>query len=191
MGTEEKIIYVVVAETVQHPLKRVTDSALYGKKYRGTELDCIKVGLSRTPDTRTIMQIPGRLGAQACHAVRRMGHQMVIDAVKELLLFNGIVKSFKKLKQVVSALGSLVVYEPITTIILSCRDSFELEHTYNLLRDHAGVLAFKFEDTNAAVYCVGCTQPCRGEVTTAFATVPVSKEQVQGYLDYLPLWTPK
>jgi hypothetical protein len=181
LGTEEKIIYVVVAETVQHP----TTTTIVGQRL---------VRLSGVPcgsKTRDIVQIPGRLAAQACHAVRRMGHHMVIDAVKELLLFNGIVKSFKKFKQVISALGSLVVYEPITTIILSCRDSFELEHTYNILRDHAGVLAFKFNDTNAAVYCVGCTQPCKGEVTTAFATVPVDKLQVQGYLDYLPLWTPK
>jgi len=180
MAGEEKIIYVVVAETVQHP----TTTTIIGQHL---------VRLSGVPcgsKTRDIVQIPGRLAAQACHAVRRMGHHMVIDAVKDLLSFANIV-SLKKLKQAIRALGSLVVYEPITTIILSCRDSFELEHTYNLLRDHAGVLAFKFQDTNAAVYCVGCSQPCKGEVTTAFATVPVDKLQVQGYLDYLPLWTPK
>src|SRR5271166_1618101 len=174
---DEKIIYVVVAETVQHPLT----STIIGNRL---------VRLSGIPfgnKTRDIVQIPGRMAAQACHAVRRMGHAMVIDSVRELLDFNGIV-SLKKLKQAIRALGSLVVYEPITTIILSCRDSFELEHTYNLLRDHAGVLAYKFEDTNAGVYCADCTQPCSGEVTTAFATVPVDKQEVQGYLDYLPLW---
>jgi hypothetical protein len=173
--TEEKIIYVVVAETVQHPLVRTISLP-----YRLVRLD----------ETRTIVQIPGRLAAQACHAVRRMGHNMVINAVSELLTFNGIV-SLKKLKQAIFSLRNLVTYQPITTIILSCRDSFELEHTYNLLRDHAGVAAYKFEDTNLDVYCTGCRQPCRGEVTTAFATVPVDKQEVLGYLDYLPLWTPK
>ena len=158
----EKIIYVVVAETVQHPLT----STIIGNHL---------VRLSGVPcgnKTRDIVQISGRLAAQACHAVRRMGHAMVIDSVRELLGFNGIV-SLKKLKQAIHALSNLVVYDPITTIILSCRDSFELEHVYNLLRDHAGVLAYKFNDTNPPVYCIGCSQPCNGEVTTAFATVPV------------------
>src|SRR5271154_6826925 len=128
MACEEKIIYVVVAETVQHP----TTTTIIGQHL---------VRLSGVPcgsKTRDIVQIPGRLAAQACHAVRRMGHHMVIDAVKDLLSFANIV-SLKKLKQAIRALGSLVVHEPITTIILSCRDSFELEHTYTLLRDHAGV----------------------------------------------------
>ena len=164
---DEKIIYVVVAETVQHPLVPT------GKGEKSL----------RTPETQTIVQVPGRLAAQACHAVRRMGHHMVIDAVKELLSFANIV-SLKKLKQAIHALDSLVVYEPITTIILSCRDSFELEHTYNLLRDVNGVLAYKFNDTNPPVYG-------EGEVTTAFATVPVLKCQITGAIDYLPLWTPK
>jgi hypothetical protein len=179
MTGEEKIIYVVVAETVQHPLT----STIIGNR------------LVRLDTTRTIVQIPGRLAAQACHAVRRMGHHMVIEAVKEVLGFNGII-SLKKLKQALRTLTALVVYEPTTTIILSCRDSFELEHTYNLLRDHAGVLAFKFNDTNPLVYCAGCrledySRLCKDMITTAFATVPVTKQEVQGYLDYLPLWTPK
>src|SRR5271166_4170549 len=153
---DEKIIYVVVAETVQHPLT----STIIGNRL---------VRLSGVPfgnKTHDIVQIPGRMAAQACHAVT----------------------SFKKLKQASQSLRNSILYVPTTTIILSCRDSFELEHTYNLLRDHAGVLAYKFEDTNAGVYCADCTQPCSGEVTTAFATVPVDKQEVQGYLDYLPLW---
>src|SRR5271166_1048064 len=172
---DEKIIYVVVAETVQHPLT----STIIGNRL---------VRLSGVPfgnKTHDIVQIPGRMAAQACHAVRRMEHDRVLTGVRDLL--HGVT-SFKKLKQASQSLRNSILYVPTTTIILSCRDSFELEHTYNLLRDHAGVLAYKFEDTNAGVYCADCTQPCSGEVTTAFATVPVDKQEVQGYLDYLPLW---
>ena len=179
---DEKIIYVVVAETVQHPT--VT-----------TIMDKRLVRLSGVPfgdKTHDIVQIPGRMAAQACHAVRRMGHNMVLNMVLNAvydLLCN--IHSLNKLKFLISSLRNVITYQPTTTIILSCRDSFELEHAYNLLRNHAGVLAYKFEDVNPPVYCLGCSQPCNGEVTTAFATVPVSKQQVLGYLDYLPLWTPK
>jgi len=163
MTGEEKIIYVVVANTVQHPLV----SCGRGEKSL------------RTPATRTIEQIAGRQIAQACHAVRRMGHSMVIRAV--LSLFTNWKRGLSHLR---SAISLKINYEPITTIILSCRDSFELEHTYNLLRDVAGIEAFKFNDTNPAVYG-------EGEVTTAFATVPVLKHQITGAIDYLPLWSPQ
>jgi hypothetical protein len=53
MTNDEKIIYVVVAETVQHPLT----TTIIGNH------------LVRLDTTRTIVQIPGRLAAQA-HTVR-------------------------------------------------------------------------------------------------------------------------
>lgn len=164
MASEEKRIYVVVANTVQHPLQR-------GER-----------GWSRIPrDTRDIVQPAGRQIAQACHAVRRMGHSMVIRAVL------GLFTNWKRghhLSHLRSAISFKINYEPITTIVLSCRDSFELEHVYNLLRDQVGVEAFKFNDTNPDAYG-------EGEVVTAFATVPVESYKMVGVLDYLPLWSPE
>ncbi len=162
---EEKRIYVVVANTVQHPLLG------YGND-KGR-------GLLRVADTQTIVQPAGRQIAQACHAVRRVGHSMVIRAV--LHLFTNWKRGLSHLR---SAISLNIHYEPTTTIVLSCRDSFELEHVYNLLRDVAGVEAFKFHDTNFEVYG-------EGEVTTAFATTPVEPKEVTGVLDYLPLWSPQ
>ena len=69
--SDEKIIYVVVAETVQHPLT----STIIGNRL---------VRLSGIPfgnKTRDIVQIPGRMAAQACHAVRRMEHDRVLTGV--------------------------------------------------------------------------------------------------------------
>ena len=169
---EEKIIYVVVAETVQHPLTRT----IMDKR------------LVRLDTTRDIVQIPGRLAAQACHAVSRMRYSELAREVEKTTI--------KALTSRKKRVPMIVPFQPITTIILSCRDSFELEHCYNLLRDKAGVLAYKFEDTNPPVYCTGCrpedySRLCKDTITTAFATVPVDKQEVLGYLDYLPLWTPK
>lgn len=163
MTSEEKRIYVVVADTVQHPTSYLSQT------------------LRRHADTRDVVQPAGRQIAQACHAVRRMGHSMVIRAV--LGLFTHPPKTFKAAKEAIAAISHLS-YCPITTIILSCRDSFELEHCHKLLRDVAGIEAFKFNDTNSDAYGLG-------EVTTAFATMPVEPSKVVGALDYLPLWTPK
>ena len=163
MAGEEKRIYVVVANTVQHPLYD------------------LRSGLKRGSLTRSIVQVPGRQIAQACHAVRRMGHSMTIRMV--LGLFKHPPRTFKAAKEAIAAIAHLS-YEPITTIILSCRDSFELEHCYNLLRDVAGVEAYKFHDTNPEVYG-------DGDVVTAFATVPVTASSMVGIIDYLPLWSPE
>jgi|SRR5579863_2264166 len=164
MTNEEKRIYVVVANTVQNPVLGYGN--VTGK------------GLRRLEDTLDIRQPAGRQIAQACHAVRRMGHSMVIRAVLSLFTKRASLSAIK------AAISLNVNYEPITTIILSCRDSFELEHVYNLLRDVVGVEAFKFRDTNFEAYG-------EGEVTTAFATVPVTPTSVTGVLDYLPLWSPE
>jgi peptidyl-tRNA hydrolase len=161
---DEKIIYCIVAETVQHPLT----STIIGNR------------LVRLDSTQDIVQTPGRLAAQACHAIRRMEHHRAIDAVCDLL---SVPTNLRSLKRAISRLRDAVVYEPITTIVLSCRDSFELEHVYNLL-SKADIVVYKFDDTNWDVYGAG-------EVTTAFATVPVDRLEILDILDYLPLWVPK
>ena len=132
--SEEKRIYAVVAETVW------------------------------TPDKGVVVQVPGRMAAQACHAVSRMRmHRLVASKP-------GV--SFKS-----------VADEEITTIVLSCRDGKELAHVKALLNDRR-VKWWGFDDTNPEVYG-GCSVP------TALATVPVPASKVRGALDYLPLWSPR
>lgn len=164
---DEKIIYCVVAETVQHPLG-VED---YSFVFQGRTM--LRTALARIEETRTIVQVPGRLAAQAAHVVSKMRCTQLAHEVEAALLS-------KNRKRVIG----VSPFQPITTIILGARDSFELQHVYGLLRDVGGILTYKFNDTNPAVYG-------EGEVTTAIATVPVYKAEVVGILDYLPLWTPK
>lgn len=174
--TEEKRIYCVVAETVQTPLCHFT---LANGKLRAAGVSCLK----RLPDTRSIDQVPGRIAAQVGHAVSRMRHSILRNEVHDLI--NGARKSKRKYNDEAFWFGKFKLpFEPLTTIVLGARDSFELEHVYGLLRDVAGVMAYKFNDTNPDVYG-------EGEVTTAFATVPVFPTEVAGILDYLPLWSPK
>jgi hypothetical protein len=73
---------------------------------------------------------------------------------------------------------------PITTIVLSARDSYELHHVYRLLEKvpHARVRAFY--DENTETYGPGI-------MMTAIATKPVVPSATAGILDYLPLWTPR
>ena len=73
-------------------------------------------------------------------------------------------------------------YDPITTIVLQVRDTAELNHVYDLLLCKK-IKRFLFRDTNPE-YGVR-------EFSTAFCTEPVYKEQVEGILDYLPLWGAK
>ena len=72
--------------------------------------------------------------------------------------------------------------QPTTTIILEARDSFELRHVFDLLQNN-DVPVYGFMDTE---------QPDYGSldafVMTAIATEPVTREDVEGMLDYLPLW---
>lgn len=173
---EEKRIYCVVAETVQHPL---TSFTLLNGKLRPAGI----AGLKRLPSTRSIDQVPGRIAAQVGHAVSRMRHSVLRGEVHQII--NEARKSKRKYTDEGFWFNKFrLPFQPLTTIVLGARDSFELEHVYGLLRDVAGVMAYKFNDTNPDVYG-------EGEVTTAFATVPVLPTEVIGILDYLPLWSPK
>jgi len=69
----------------------------------------------------------------------------------------------------------------LTRIVLQARDSMELVHVHRLL-SKAGVKSYRFWDTNDNAYGEGKA------VLTALATEPVTKQKVQGILDYLPLW---
>ena len=137
---EEKRIYAVVAEKVS------------------------------TPTKGEVIQVPGRMAAQAVHAVSRM---------KMNFLFGPYLgKANKK----AMAEAQRVANESTTLIIKSCRDTKELLHTVNLVAN-AKISACMFCDHNEEVYGPA---PATG-IYTAFATVPVTKEQVAGILDYLPL----
>lgn len=120
-----------------------------------------------TPLRGEVRQIPGRMSAQCTHAVRRMSMHMMLDHIKKLRRYR------------IEDLRSFAD-QGITTLHLQCRDSKELNHVDNLLHK-AGIKTYGFMDTNFAVYG-------DGEVRTAIATEPVSKEQVEGILDYLPLF---
>lgn len=69
---------------------------------------------------------------------------------------------------------------PITTIILSARDVKEMEHVGKLLvRKKVAVTSFR--DSNP-------DYGAEVSIVTAICTEPVYKKQVEGILDYLPLW---
>jgi peptidyl-tRNA hydrolase len=141
---KEKRIYAVVAETVQ------------------------------TSEMGTVIQTPGRMAAQACHAVSRMKmHRMITETPKVA----------KKQSLTHEIAMRYVANEEITTIILSCRDSRELHHIHRLL-SNARIEHYDFEDINPPVYGAG-------RVRTALATVPLYPERLEDITDYLPLWTPK
>lgn len=110
-------------------------------------------------DGKIVHQIPGRLIAQACHVVSKLRLEM---AQKEH-----------------AACLSYISNRPITTIILSCRDTREMLHVFTLL---TGVnrQPTLFADENPEVY--GDAKPI-----TAMAVKAIPKI-VEGILDYLPLW---
>ena len=158
----ESRIYCVVAQTVQAPLK--------------LELEKKQVRVTSVKDTKTIVQPAGRLIAQAAHVVSKTRVLMLIDTLAGMLQ--------RPTLKTIKAFTSAYTFKPVTTIILSARDSYELYHVLNLLHK-AGVGVQEFYDFN---------QPDYGnpewEVMTAIATEPVNPEKVVGILDYLPLWKP-
>src|SRR5579859_7737129 len=77
---------------------------------------------------------------------------------------------------------SVPVWYPITTIILQARDANELQHVYALLRKKK-IIPTTFADTNP--------EYGSGSYITAICTPPVFRTQVEGILDYLPLWGAK
>ena len=164
---EEKRIYCVVAQTVQAP----TTTAVVWNPTTAHNVAKV-VGDERT---RTIVQPAGRLIAQAAH---------VVSKTRTAMLAKLLYKVAKAGKKNPLTWEETTAFVPITTIVLSARDSYELQHVLNLLRD-AEIDVHDFNDFN---------QPDYGDpewkVMTAIATEPVNPEEVVGILDYLPLWKP-
>jgi len=168
----EKRIYGIVAETVQTPLQFL---GVPNPRFK----DKLFSKLLRTEETKTIKQPAGRLIAQHGHAVSMVREHMLKKKIFEALKLKG-----KKQDALISLLLN-DDFEPITTIVLSVRDSLELNHILNLLC-MVGIPVQRFYDSN---------QPDYGspsfEVMTAIATEPVTPNEVTGILDHLPLWKPK
>jgi hypothetical protein len=151
---EEKRIYVVIAETVQNP---VAMKYIAPKHYV----------LAETPETKTIVQPKGRIGAQIGHVTSKM----------RMYRLNEMHREWK--------LAELwrISEEPdtaITTIVLAVPDSYSLEFREYLIRS-TGVKVYNFYDQNIEAYGPG-------GVKTAFCTVPVEKSKLVGAMDYLELW---
>ena len=158
-GWEDKRIYCVVATTVQRPTGLST---------------CVENGMW------SLRQPAGRLAAQAAHAVSKARMAMLKHWVQPP---NGIHPSYLNSEDCETYWESMM--QPITTISLGARDSFELIHVANLL-EHDKIPVHKFIDSN---------QPDYGDmgisIMTAIATEPVKSEDIDGILDYLPLWSPE
>lgn len=163
----EKRIYCVVANTVQAPLNEVSVANPVTNR-SVTKFQFL-------PDTKTTFQPAGRLMAQGEHVVSKtrdwMLKRLLMDKLDDIRNSKPFDVSFSML-------------EPVTTINLGCRDSYELLHIYETLK-FAGIKVYDFHDTK---------QPDYGSpdliVRTAIATEPVLSEEVAGLLDYLPLWEP-
>jgi hypothetical protein len=166
----DRRIYCVVANTVQCPLQ----SQLVTNIRTGAHSEV----LTRTPDTKSIRQPAGRLVAQAAHAVSLARMFMMWAATMKAL-------KTKDVSEVDTFHFCHSMVQPITTIILAARDSFELSHVFDLLYN-AKIPVHSFLDTD---------QPDYGSldyrVMTAIATEPLEPEEVLGILDYLPLWKPE
>lgn len=116
----------------------------------------VVAGTIQTP--KNVLQPAGRQIAQACHVVSKLRHKMLGDK-KELIVP-----------------GS--EFEPVTTIILQCRDSAELSHNFFSLRKRH-LKPEIFSDNNP--------EYGPGNFPTVIA-VFATKKQIAGILDYLPLW---
>jgi hypothetical protein len=145
-------------------------------------------------DGISVVQPLGRRVAQVAHVVSKVRVEMLKHALTGIIkglgsrvsskagILPSIIKMPKIVFQHITAI-TLAIFEPYTTIILSCRDSKELIHVQQLLDrslfhpDHES-----FEDYD---------QPDYGDVNlhvmTAIATWPVEPDQVLGITDYLPL----
>lgn len=163
-------IYVVVADTVQHPLA----PKVYSRDL-GSDEDNQLTRFERQEDTRSITQPAGRCAAQVGHVVSKTRVAMIKDYLKRELNSPGAYRRIKRTEWFWEE-----ECEPITTIVKAARDSYELNHVYNLLLE-AKIPVYEFEDENPDAYGPG-------KVRTAIATVPIIPGAVDGILDYLPLW---
>jgi len=109
-----------------------------------------------------VAQPPGRQIAQACHVSAKLRHERGLTTHKAPLM------------------GRQPVYEDITTIILAARDSHEMMHVFQLLEKRKLFSTF-FSDQNPEAYGSDFRP------ITALATL-ARPAQVEGILDYLPLW---
>jgi hypothetical protein len=107
--------------------------------------------------TKTVQPL-GRQAAQLAHAVGKV--------------------RFQQARLAVDSIG----YEPITTILLSCRDTRELLHVIDLLT-RARIQHERFYDKNEPAYGLGT-----GHILTAVATHPIQPSKVDHILGYLPLF---
>lgn len=168
---EDFRVYYVLALTVQTNLKSIVPPHAVADE--GIE------AFLPTAETRTIIQSGGRLGAQACHVTDKISTAIIKQYLKHELQRPDAYKRIKKTVDFWEAEPG-----PTTRIIKVARDSFELNHVYNLLKK-AGVMVWDFEDTNPDVYGEGVA------MRTAIGTEPMSKEDTIGLIDYLPLWNPE
>ena len=162
-----KRIYCVVANTVQAPLNEVSVANLKTNR--------TVTKLLFLPETKTTFQPAGRLMAQGEHAVSKTRDWML----KQIIMDN--LDAIRKSKEF--ELGFSIL-EPVTTINLGCRDSYELLHIYETLK-FSGINVYDFHDTDQPDYGSADLR-----VRTAIATEPVFPDEVAGILDYLPLWKP-
>lgn len=122
-----------------------------------------QVKIPGTPNgTIHVTQPSGRMAAQACHVVSQLRHEMFVETLQ----------ANPKL------LRKPLRFEPVTTIILECRNTDEMLHVWNLVHK-AGFPKSVFYDSNAEAYGVGLTPP------TAIA-FQATKPESFGISDYLP-----
>lgn len=130
----------------------------------------------------TVKQVSGRIAAQVAHVVSRVRVAMTIDLV------DGLFESNKKKAQDALYGPDFLddAFKPITTIVLSVRNSKELDHIASML-NLVGVSSETFFDTNGEVYGWD-EENNETRVLTAVATHPVTPDDVKDVLSYLPLW---
>jgi hypothetical protein len=156
----EKRIYVIVPETVQHPLSlggHVGHTVIVPRH-----------------DTITIVQPKGRIAAQVGHVTSRMRMRRMVEEVAKS-------ERTRRRKLWVPCLEKLygMAEEPITTIVLAVPDSYQLEFRQGLL-EKAKIPVWVFFDMNE--------EYGPGSVKTAICTEPVEREKLYGIIDYLELW---
>lgn len=141
---------------------------------------------------QSVVQPLGRRVAQVAHAVSKVRVEMFKRALSNVIkgmassvsskggILPSIIRMPKLTFQHIMAI-TLETFEPITTIVLSCRDSKELAHIANLL-EKAKIGYEVFYDTD---------QPDYGDSTykvpTALCTHPTVGDYLTGITDYLPL----
>ena len=167
----KECIYVIVAQTVQHPLKY---DCVFDSKGHPHHI------LSPMESTKTVVQPKGRQAAQACHVVSLMR--------QDILTRSGITftcqrpakgKPWPELQKWYDDMRAKA-RESVTTIIFSVPDSFQLEFYQNLL-EKKGINVHTFSDQN--------DEYGWGHVRTAICTEPMLRDELFGITDYLSLWS--